>query len=456
MRRLVLPILLGTALLATVLAVRSGDPDRHTVRAEFQDVMGIRKGFWVRVDGARVGDVTDVDVTRHDTAIVTMELDEGTPRPGRGARMDVRPANLLGEKYIQLTPGDKRRPLPESALIPLARTGVAVELDDILNTLDAGVRTRLRILINEIGVALAGHGKEFEQLLTGLPPTVEGARSVVAQLAAENRALGRLVDRASVAVGPVHGKRRDVGRLVDSTRDVLAITAQRRRQLAATVRSAPGALRSITAALDKLNTAATELEPAAPLLREAAPQLASTLRALPEFADSLDKPLATAREVAPALGRLGSQGNRAVARLRPTVRELAGFSTDVAPLVRTLGRSGGVDGVLGILNNWATASSYKDGISHYFDFHASFSKETIGSVVDRFALGPEGKEKARPAPAPKLPLDPRRLLPDGPKSRPQVPKLTRLPQLSTPPAVSDVTGPVADEVNQLLDFLLAP
>lgn len=452
--RVVAAGLVAVALFAGIALTRAGHDKPYRVRAEFKDVEGIRKNFWVRIAGTRVGEVEKVTVTPRDTAMVTIKLDRAAAPLGAGASAQVRPANLLGEKYIQLTRGDARRPMADDATIPVTRTGVAVELDDIFNTLDAGVRARLRILVNEIGIALAGHGANFNQLLTELPDTIQGARGVVAELAAENRKLGELVDSADAAVKPIDARRADVGALVDRTTEVLDVTARRRQALAATVRTAPAALRQITSTLDRLNRTAVKLEPAAPLLRRSAPELASTLRALPAFAASLHEPLTTARRVAPSLTRLGVQGDTALRRLRPTLRTLDGFTTSIRPLVYTLGRAGAMDGVLGILNNWSKAASYKDGISHYFDFHASISPELLESAVDRLSL-----TKSAPAPArrgrpdrrpttsvPGLPkLDPHHLLP-----KTVLPGGIRVPEL--PPAVGQATSGVQD----LLDYLLKP
>jgi len=438
---------------ATYLTVRGESDDSYRVRAEFSDALGLRGQYWVRVDGTKVGEIEDVEVTPRDTAIVTMKLDKAAAPLGEGARAAIRPANLLGEKYIQISRGDLSRPLADNGLIPLSKTGVAVELDDLLNTLEPGVRARLRILINETGTALTGRGAKFNALLRELPNTVDGARQVVEQLAAENEQLGRLVDRADVAIGPVHRRREDVGRLVESTRVVLNETAVRRTRLAATVRSAPAALRAITRSLDRIDVAASKLSRATPLLRRSARPLTQTLRALPRFSASLHDPLQTARKVAPRLQRLGASGGSDVRRLSPTVSSLAEFVGEIKPLVYTLGRAGGVDGVLGILDNWSKAASYKDGLSHYFDFHVSLSPTLITSAVDRLTLSSGGNKKARP----------------------KTPKLSKLPSLpalgsdgrsdatgtSRPPVVKvpDLQKPLQDtanQVNELLDYLLAP
>jgi hypothetical protein len=164
------------------------------------------------------------------------------------------------------------------------------------------------------------------------------------------------------------------------------------------VRSAAPSLVQITSTLNRLAAAAQRLTPAAGLLNRTAPYLASTLRALPAVATNLRSPLATATQVAPRLTQLGRGATPDVRQLTPTVGLLSTVLAQAQPLVNTLGRGGGVDGVLGILGNWAKASAYQDGISHYFDFHVSISQQVLSDAVQRFMSASAGARGTGRAP----------------------------------------------------------
>ena len=71
-------------------------------RAEFSDASGIRKGNMVQVAGMRVGRVADVTL-EDDTVLVTFEVDHGVEF-GDESQASVEVLNLLGEKYLELTP----------------------------------------------------------------------------------------------------------------------------------------------------------------------------------------------------------------------------------------------------------------------------------------------------------------------------------------------------------------
>ena len=80
------------------------------------------------------------------------------------------------------------KPLPVSSS-PIQNTSTPVELDDILNIFNVDTRTRLRILINEAGIALTGRGPDFSKLLYALPPNLDQARQLLGQIASQNHTL---------------------------------------------------------------------------------------------------------------------------------------------------------------------------------------------------------------------------------------------------------------------------
>ena len=97
------------AVIAIVLATSGGEDDGYVVRAEFRDAAGLRKNSDVKIGGVPGGKITKIALTAKDTAIVTMKLRDGAVPIGTGATADARPVNLLGEKYVDLRPGDLKR-----------------------------------------------------------------------------------------------------------------------------------------------------------------------------------------------------------------------------------------------------------------------------------------------------------------------------------------------------------
>src|SRR5579859_4661290 len=97
------------------LALNIGQPNPfgsgYTVRAVFSNADGVPTAADVRVAGVQVGKVTAVgrDPGYPDATVVTMEISDSRAIPVySNATAKVRPKTLLGEKYVDLLPGDRR------------------------------------------------------------------------------------------------------------------------------------------------------------------------------------------------------------------------------------------------------------------------------------------------------------------------------------------------------------
>ncbi|WP_205697396.1 MlaD family protein [Conexibacter sp. SYSU D00693] len=459
-------LLVGVAVLAGVLALGARGDDPYVVKARIADAEGIGKDYVVRVDGVEAGRVADVGVSRDDVAWVEVELDDEAGRIGPDARLSARAANLLGEKYLDLQPGDRRRPQPSGSWIPLSRTSSEVQLDDVFNTLDATTRMQLRILVNEAGLGLAQRGQDLGELLEQLPGTLRETRGVLRQVAGENAALGELIERGERVVTPSARKARDVSALVTALQRLLGTAAARRAQLAATVREAPGTLVQLRSSLRRLSATAQDLGPAARQLRRAAPELTDVLGGLPAFARTTGRTLDTAREVAPDLRRLGRDARPDVRRLTSTLGDVARFGEDARPTVESLGRGKVFSGVLHVMQNWTRAINQSDSLGHYFRLRVVASPTVVRGVISQLTPQPTkrrttARRPARPA-RPSLP-DAVRDLPEAPARLPEAVKqlpdaVKRLPE-EVRKTVEQVQrgaqdGPVLPEVRRLLDFLL--
>ncbi|NOZ95425.1 MAG: MCE family protein [Acidobacteria bacterium] len=83
--------------------------DRLTVRAEFQTVSGIDRKADVRIAGVRVGKVKDVELAGGQ-ALLTLSLDPSVELH-RGASVRVSSLGMLGDKFVEVVPGDPNAPL---------------------------------------------------------------------------------------------------------------------------------------------------------------------------------------------------------------------------------------------------------------------------------------------------------------------------------------------------------
>jgi virulence factor Mce-like protein len=104
------------------------------VTAYFAETIGVYPGSTVRVLGVPVGTVNSV--TPDGTKVrVVMTLNAGVAVPASASALVVAPS-VVADRYIQLTPAYTGGPqLADGAVIPVARTAVPVEVDQVYSSL---------------------------------------------------------------------------------------------------------------------------------------------------------------------------------------------------------------------------------------------------------------------------------------------------------------------------------
>jgi virulence factor Mce-like protein len=425
------PILAGVAVVvAAVLILSTRGGDDYIVRAELHNAAGLRRNASVKIAGVPGGRVDKVEITGSDTVIATMKLKKEAAPIGQGATIQIRPTDLLGERYADMDPGDVSKPEPSGSLIPVSRTKAPVELDDVLNMLDVDTRTRLRIMINEFGIAMGGRGADFHQVLDEMPTALDKAQGLVGEVASENVKLKQLIEKGDAVTATIHGKRDKLGDLVTQAGRMLGAVAARRRQLGQTVAAAPGALTQLRGTLTRLDAASAGLRPAARDLRRAAPPLVATLQALPAFADSAKGTLAKATSVAPALRRLGTRATPTVKRLQPTAGLLRDVAREAKPGLAQLDRRG-MEDLLNFVQVWARAMKGRDNLGHFIGALVIGNSQVLQSAVDSYLGGVSKTTKTPPGRSPARPLPPLRLPKLPPVTLPKV-KLPPLPKVKLP------------------------
>jgi phospholipid/cholesterol/gamma-HCH transport system substrate-binding protein len=160
--------------------------------AYFSESIGVYPGSDVRILGVRVGTVDSVQPDGPEVK-VTLTVDGGIPVPA-GVQAAVVAPSVVSDRYVQLTPAYTGGPrLASGAVIPLTRTAVPVEIDQIyasLNELAAALgpsgankNGALSNLIKTGEANLAGNGGDLGSMLTqygGLSKTLGGSSSNIA------------------------------------------------------------------------------------------------------------------------------------------------------------------------------------------------------------------------------------------------------------------------------------
>ncbi len=83
-------------------------PKGYLLRVQVSDAHGLERGAAVRLSGVKVGEVTEVNLTERNEALVTISLKRGV-QVWDSSLVEIKKGGLLGEYFISITPTRKKR-----------------------------------------------------------------------------------------------------------------------------------------------------------------------------------------------------------------------------------------------------------------------------------------------------------------------------------------------------------
>jgi len=399
MRRIALIVagLLLAAMLIALPAIGSnGTSGDYKVRGIFDNGSFVVNGEEVRVAGAPVGTVESVDVTGNDEiasdeggphavpgkAVVVMKItDSGFKDFRTDASCLIRPQSLIGEKYVDCTPTQPRaagtppppplqqigddQPGSGQYLLPLENNGKTVDLDLIQNIQRLPFRDRFRIILNDLGVGLAGRGQDLGEVIDRANPALRQTDRVLAILAQQNQQLASLASNGDRVLEPLARNRTHVTGFFHNAAIAGQATAERSAALEEGLSKFPETLRQVRLTMTKLKSFADQGIPLFTDLNVAAPGISKATVNLPRFA----------KETIPALTTLGDAAQTAGPKLAasdPLLADLAGTAQTAQPvginfgsLLDTFERTQGFQFLMNFIYNTSGSLNGFDQFGHY-------------------------------------------------------------------------------------------
>jgi ABC-type transporter Mla subunit MlaD len=395
MRRIAATIgLLGATALVFFGLGSGGSGGSYEVRGIFDNGAFLVPGEDVRIAGATVGSVASVDVTTPEEwahrdhrplpgkAVVVMKIDDpGFQDFRRDASCIIRPASLLGEKYVDCQPTQPRAPgsPPPPALsvipsgepgtgqrfLPLENNGKQVDLDLVNNIMREPYVDRFRLILNDLGAGLAARGNDLEAVVRRADPALRQTDRLLRQLARQNRTLSRLAVDSDRALAPLARERRHVAGFINNANTAAEATAERSADLEAGFQKFPAALRELRSQMVQLNRFANQARPVFSDLAGAAPSITRATRALGPFA----------RASTPALTSLGDAAEESVqpivnsdpilVKIRNLARRAGPGAKSLNRLLSSLRKTGGYQKVLSFVFNTVGATNGYDEFGHF-------------------------------------------------------------------------------------------
>ncbi|MGH3102000.1 MAG: MlaD family protein, partial [Thermoleophilia bacterium] len=156
-------------------------PQGYRFNVSFAEATQLATEADVRISGVPVGRVKTIDPDNETgRSTVAIELQSRYAPLPSDARAILRQKTLLGETYVELTPGNADgEPLPDGGTLAESQVSPTVQLDEIYRTFDSETRAAFQIWMQEQARAISGHGRDINDALGNLAPFAEDSARLV-------------------------------------------------------------------------------------------------------------------------------------------------------------------------------------------------------------------------------------------------------------------------------------
>ena len=366
------------------------------------------KGNQVKVGGRPVGLVEEIELQEDARARIEVSIDDDLAPLHEGSVMTLRATSLSGiaNRYLALEPGRNDEPeIPDGGEVRAEDGREAVDLDQVLNTLDPQTQRDLQAFVQNAADAFADEpeGSDDDQAtlraarqanagLEALNPALSQSAATFRALMHDQAALERFIVRSAQVVEDVTARPEHLDPLVGNALGAVGALARESAALESSLSRLPPTLQKTNSTL--VNLRAT-LADARPLVRDARP-------VGPLLSDAFDQLRPFARDARPVVSRTRAVIDRAGTRadLLGVLEGLVGLSReavpafdstvktveDALPIVREA-RPYVPDVIAGLMNGFGgTTGGYYDANGHYvrISFQGSTATLTgLGTLVPR-------------------------------------------------------------------------
>lgn len=377
MRRVLAAVAVAVAAVVAMGVQGESPGDGYRVRAIFDTAAFIVPGEDVKIAGVRVGKIDKLSVTPDYKAAVEFTIEEpGYQDFRKDATCGIRPQSLIGEQFIECNLTEPRGtgdpvqpPLPETEdgfrLLPVEQTRTSVALDLIGNVNRLPVRQRLTLILNELGIAVAGRGEDINEVIRRAAPALTETQKLLELIADQNEVLTQLAVDSDRILEPLARERREITGFIEASSDVAEATVERSAALEANFERLPTFLREIRPTMDRLTEFSDQAIPLARDLLGGAQDINELIARTGPFSEA----------ATPALTRLGEVGDPGIPALRaslPIVRDLRRFgkqlqpvAADLAGVLASLRRNDGLERALDYIYFQVQAINGFDNFGHF-------------------------------------------------------------------------------------------
>ncbi len=332
-------------------------PESYRFKAKIAEAPTLAEEADVRMAGVNIGKVKTKELDKGAArTIVEMEVNPDFAPVAKDSKVILRQKTLLGESYIEISPGHRKvngqpNTLDDGESLPVSHVEDTVELDEIFSAFDSDTRAAFKTWIKELADAIkGGRSSDLNSAFGNLEPFATDGADLLKVLDEQQSSVRGFVKNTGVVFGAINEREGALGELIQNSNDVFAATASRDRELAETFLVFPTFLDESKATLARLERFAKDTRPLVNDLKGPAEDLGPTVRDLGDLAPDLTQlfrdlpPLIRAsRTGLPALSRVLTGASPVFDEIRPFLSQLnpilsyANFHQDTISSFLTIG-----------------------------------------------------------------------------------------------------------------------
>lgn len=312
-------------------------PKGYQFDVKFPEAVQLATESDVRISGVTVGKVKRVEPD-HNRTLATIQLQPRYSPLASDARAMLRTKSLLGETFVELSPGTKgAEPLQEGAMLRESQIAETVELDEIFRAFDKKTRRAFQDWFVYQAAAFDGRGETLNQAFATLPLFFTNANDLFTVLERQDEALNLTIRNTGEVFGAFSERKGELRNLIVNANKLFKTTAKRDDELAEIFRQFPGFIQESkktvvrttefgednSAFIDQMREFARAAEPTFRAAVKSSPEVSRFFRQLDPLLDATDKGVPATQEF--------------LKETRPVLAQLDTFLRDFNPMLQWIG-----------------------------------------------------------------------------------------------------------------------
>lgn len=309
-------------------------PYGYRFQIDFENAALLAQQADVRIAGVSVGKVAKLEREGNFTQ-TTIDLNDEFAPIRKDARATLRTKSLLGETFVELTPGSKDAPiLPANTQLGRDQVEASVQIDEIFNAFDEPTRKNFQDWMQGQAAAFRGRGDELNLAFGSLSPFARELNELFVVLDRQEKALRELIRDGGSVLEAATERDGQLSALLSNADKVFAATSSRADEMKTAINLTPEFTEEIRLLLERserfadehdklirdLTPSAKRLSPALQDVEELAPEFRRLLQAIPPLTDLAEKNF-------PAF-------NEFIEELAPLMDQTVPFLQEINPILR--------------------------------------------------------------------------------------------------------------------------